>query len=203
MQNTLDEVEMTAQTGTHVFGPSHTAALDELRRAQVELARAWGRGSEETGLGGEEGLEGEGFMGVHALAQDRVDVSKGNGGKGRQRAATDASASTVLSDESLRTESGSGGGTASGGGSARSLLEDETAEDIRRASERRAANERYFNRVEASVGEVVDKLGVVAEAMRGIEGESRSLWSGSESLGSSGDGQDDGQVGRGEVSAVK
>ncbi|KAK4921408.1 hypothetical protein LTR28_012771, partial [Elasticomyces elasticus] len=43
MQTTLEEVELNASSSSHVFGPSHSAALDELRRAQIELARAWGR----------------------------------------------------------------------------------------------------------------------------------------------------------------
>ena len=67
--------------------------------------------------------------------------------------------------------------------SGRSQLEEETREDIRKASERRGANEAYFKKVEKSVNDVVAKLEVVAEAMRGVEGESRSLWSGSSESG--------------------
>lgn len=44
MQATLAEVELSAFSSTHVFGSAHSAALDELREAQIELARAWGRG---------------------------------------------------------------------------------------------------------------------------------------------------------------
>lgn len=44
MQATLAEVELSAFSGTHVFGSAHSAALDELREAQIALARAWGRG---------------------------------------------------------------------------------------------------------------------------------------------------------------
>lgn len=44
MQATLAEVELSAFSSTHVFGPAHSAALDELREAQIELAKAWGRG---------------------------------------------------------------------------------------------------------------------------------------------------------------
>ena len=44
MQATLAEVELSAFTSTHVFGSAHSAALDELREAQIELAKAWGRG---------------------------------------------------------------------------------------------------------------------------------------------------------------
>ena len=59
----------------------------------------------------------------------------------------------------------------------RSQLEDETAQDIKLAGERRAANEAYFKKVDQGVKEVVEKLEKVAEAMRDVEGESRSLWS--------------------------
>ena len=171
MQSTLNEVELTAQSSTHVFGERHAAALDELRQAQVELARAWGRGNEN------KATEAEGhdldtavnrFKGAEDLALDRRSA------QGRKRADTSTSASTALSDESRTTE----GGTSRGGG--RSLLEDETAQDIKLASERRAANEAYFKKVDSGVRDVVSKLEVVAEAMRGVESESRSLWSTSE-----------------------
>jgi len=68
MQATLAEVELQgAFSSTHVFGEKHAAALEELRVAQVELARAWGRGEEveaeeveeEEGGGKEEGEGGE------------------------------------------------------------------------------------------------------------------------------------------------
>ena len=55
MQATLAEVELSAFSSTHVFGSAHSAALDELRDAQIELAKAWGRGEaedEEAGGGG-------------------------------------------------------------------------------------------------------------------------------------------------------
>lgn len=44
MQATLAEVEMSAFSSTHVFGSAHSAALEELREAQIALAKAWGRG---------------------------------------------------------------------------------------------------------------------------------------------------------------
>ena len=172
MQSTLNEVELTAQSSTHVFGESHAAALDELRRAQVELARAWGRGNDDQanatdGQGAEMNINR--FGGADNLAGDRLKMS-------RNRADTGASASTTLSDESLASDASPRSKARSG----KSQLEDETAEDIRLASERRAANEAYFKKVDKGVKDVVAKLEVVAEAMRGVEGESRSLWSNSE-----------------------
>ena len=44
MQATLAEVELSAFSSTHVFGSAHSAALEELREAQIELAKAWGKG---------------------------------------------------------------------------------------------------------------------------------------------------------------
>ncbi|KAF6229595.1 hypothetical protein HO173_011450 [Letharia columbiana] len=44
MQATLAEVELSAFSSTHVFGSAHSAALDELREAQIALAKVWGRG---------------------------------------------------------------------------------------------------------------------------------------------------------------
>lgn len=44
MQATLADVEVSAFHSTHVFGPEHSAALEELRAAQIELAEAWKRG---------------------------------------------------------------------------------------------------------------------------------------------------------------
>lgn len=52
MQATLAEVELSAFSGTHVFGSAHSAALNELREAQIALAKAWGRGEAD---GEEEG----------------------------------------------------------------------------------------------------------------------------------------------------
>ncbi|KAK3072553.1 hypothetical protein LTR53_006607 [Teratosphaeriaceae sp. CCFEE 6253] len=179
MRRTLDDVELTAQSSTHVFGASHAAALDDLRKAQVELARAWGRGKE--------GAEGD--AGVEGPTYDRFgvadDIARERAGIGRKRGDTVASASTTLSDESVISESTAGGGEG-GGGVGGGTLEDETAADIRLASERRAANEAYFKKVEAGVKDVVNKLEVVAESMRGVEGESRSLWSQTGSERSSG-----------------
>ncbi|KAL8681838.1 MAG: hypothetical protein Q9224_002701 [Gallowayella concinna] len=47
MQATLADVELNAFSSTHVFGPPHSAALDELREAQIQLAHAWGRSGAE------------------------------------------------------------------------------------------------------------------------------------------------------------
>lgn len=183
MQNTLNEVEITAQSSTHVFGEDHARALDRLRQAQVELARAWGRGSEENGSNAStfsqmasENEVGKSqinrFQGADKTAADRIATS-------RQRSGTESSvASTALSGESDQSTTGTRNAKEKGSAS----LEDETAQDIKLAGERRAANEAYFRKVDQGVRDVVAKLELVAQAMRSVESESRSLWSGSESL---------------------
>jgi len=143
MQSTLNEVELTAQSSTHVFGESHAAALDELRKAQVELARAWGRGNEEKA----KQAAGDNSQSVMINRFEGVENRDGQ----RKRTNTNASASTMLSDES---------GTSTG--TVRS-----TASQM----------ESYFQKVDEGVKDVVAKLEAVAAAMRGVESESRSLWS--------------------------
>lgn len=206
MQSTLNEVELTAQSSTHVFGEGHARALDDLRDAQIALARAWGRGNEGKDEASREEGVGVGmdrFKGAQDLAEARRKDTAGVGaagvgmgfgmgvGMGRKRADTEASASTVLSDESALSDS------TSVAGSGRSALEDETAQDIRLASERRAANESYFRRVDEGVREVVERLEKVAEAMRGVEGEGRSLWGDSSSSRSGSEGIGGGAGGEG------
>lgn len=56
-------------------------------------------------------------------------------------------------------------------------LDEETERDILLARERREANDRYFNRVNNGVLDVVAKLEEVAQAMRAVERESKDIWS--------------------------
>jgi hypothetical protein len=199
MQSTLNEVELTARSSTHVFGESHAKALDALRDAQVALAYAWGRGNGESGMLNSVSLDNT----ISHFSMDgerRQSATDSIGGHGetrrtRPRADTQASMSTVLSDESVRSEETTR--------ESRAQMEDETAEDIRRASERRGKNEEYFRMVEKSVSDVVGRLDIVAEAMRGVEAESRSLWSGSSVTGSSSDQSSRGRSGSTGAVAVK
>ena len=39
---------MDAFSSTHVFGPAHAAALEELRAAQVDLAKTWAKDARES-----------------------------------------------------------------------------------------------------------------------------------------------------------
>lgn len=59
------------------------------------------------------------------------------------------------------------------------ITEDETEHDFFLARKRREANDRYFDRVNSGVLDVVAKLEEVASAVRAVEQESRDIWSGS------------------------
>ncbi|KAL2221355.1 hypothetical protein M432DRAFT_637831 [Thermoascus aurantiacus ATCC 26904] len=61
-------------------------------------------------------------------------------------------------------------------------LDEQTEKDILLARERREANDRYFQRVNSGVLDVVAKLEEVAQAMRAVERESKDIWSESESV---------------------
>ncbi|KAI1929641.1 hypothetical protein LOZ66_005145 [Ophidiomyces ophidiicola] len=64
------------------------------------------------------------------------------------------------------------------------VLDEKTEKDILFARKRREANDRYFERVNSSVLDVVAKLDEVAHAMRAVERESKEIWSESESVNS-------------------
>ncbi|TGJ75287.1 hypothetical protein E0Z10_g11037, partial [Xylaria hypoxylon] len=52
MQATLEEAQLSATGGTHVFGLDHDRKLAELRVAQIALAQAWGRSETDEAAGG-------------------------------------------------------------------------------------------------------------------------------------------------------
>ncbi|KAL1629714.1 hypothetical protein SLS56_005369 [Neofusicoccum ribis] len=170
MQNTLEEVELSALSGAHVFRPGHSSALDELRVAQIALAQAWARSEAEEESGDDDGDD------------DAADAR-------RAIASRPLGASNVLAadrDQKL------GGGVGAGAGTGRprsgtetsvkSQLEQDTENDIQLARKRREANDRYFQRVNAGVLDVVAKLEEVAKAMKGVEQESKEIWGDGESI---------------------
>ena len=82
MQATLAEVEISALSSTHVFGAAHSAALEELREAQIALAVAWGRGEadEDEDGKGDGHLEGEGKRAREGVDSSKIGTEKGVGG---------------------------------------------------------------------------------------------------------------------------
>lgn len=142
---TLDEVELSAASETHVFGAEHAKALEELRTAQVGLARAWARNEE-----------------------DETDEATS------PPAATDPVSTS--SDGTSRPD-GRPDKTPPAPEAREEVAEDETEHDFLLARRRREANDRYFERVNGGVLDVVARLEEVAAAMRTVEQESRDLWS--------------------------
>ncbi|KAH7389512.1 hypothetical protein DE146DRAFT_166219 [Phaeosphaeria sp. MPI-PUGE-AT-0046c] len=149
MQNTLEEVELSAikGPGVTVFGSEHSRALDELRMAQIELAKAWARSEAE------ENDSGNG----QKKTQDITAADLGPH-TGRPRGAS--SSEGIRSDKLFD----------------RAKLEQETEKDIELSRKRREENDRYFEKVNKGVQEVVVRLEEVAKAMRGVESESKEIW---------------------------
>ncbi|KAM0335582.1 hypothetical protein ACHAQA_000630 [Verticillium albo-atrum] len=170
MQATLEEVELSASGGTHVFGPEHDRKLADLRSAQISLAQAWARSEADDAIGPGHRENGA----FTAAGPDEVrnlksavlgDTTAGKSGDG-----TDAGRSTA--------GTGSARPGSSGMGTERlgAKLEEETEADILLARKRREANDQYFQRVNQGVLDVVARLEEVAVAMRSVEQESKDIW---------------------------
>jgi len=173
MQSTLEEVELSAVNGTHVFGPEHSKALEELRAAQIGLAQAWARSEADDQV---ESADKE-----SKSYGSKIGGMLGSEGKSAlDTVGTDGKGSTVASGSQ---RPGSSGNPAAE--SVANKLEQDTETDIILARKRREANDRYFQRVNSGVLDVVAKLEEVAGAMRAVEQESRDIWGESESPGAS------------------
>ncbi|TRX90483.1 hypothetical protein FHL15_008652 [Xylaria flabelliformis] len=181
MQATLEEAELSASGGTHVFGPDHDRKLAELRVAQIALAQAWARSETDDAAGGSMASETEvrnlkGALGdvgsmaaaVAAGASHGATIPPGNT-KGAADG-TDAGKSTVGTGSAHPSNSGLDGEKLG------AKLEEETERDILLARNRREANDRYFSKVDQGVKDVVAKLEGVAIAMRAVEQETRGVW---------------------------
>ncbi|EEU42540.1 uncharacterized protein NECHADRAFT_8134, partial [Fusarium vanettenii 77-13-4] len=138
MQATLEDVELSASGGTHVFGPDHDRKLADLRAAQIALAQAWARSE----------------------ADDVIETAQHD------------HASMAIGSSSIPRPNSSGAGVEGLG----DKLEEETEVDILLARKRREANDRYFQRVNQGVIDVVTRLEDVALAMRAVEQESKEVW---------------------------
>lgn len=160
MQNTLAEVELSAAAGSHIFGAGHAKALEELRAAQLELAKAWARSEKEEveshGARDEEEKEGGGV----GSAGFGLGVLGGKDGVKQQQQQQRPGSAGKNGGENEREKT----------------LEGETENDILLAKTRREANDRYFEQVNNSVLDAVKKLDEVAAAMKKVEKESSDIW---------------------------
>ncbi|KAF4927050.1 hypothetical protein CGCVW01_v002608 [Colletotrichum viniferum] len=163
MQATLEEVELSASGGTHVFGPDHDRKLEELRAAQIALAQAWARSEAdeaiETGQRSNASAAGEEVRNLKSAVLGETGMGSDSGDGPRSTGTGSA-------------RPGSSGGTERLG----AKLEQETEVDILLARKRREANDRYFQRVNQGVLDVVAKLEDVAVAMRAVEQETKDIW---------------------------
>lgn len=167
MQATLEEVELSASGGTRVFGPDHDRKLRDLRISQIALAQAWARSEAD------EAIETRGG-GVGDLRNLKVSTATESGAEGGVAGGTDGAARSTAGTGSARPASS---GTGAGGQERLGAkLEEETEADILLARKRREANDRYFQRVNEGVLDVVAKLEEVAVAMRAVEQESKDIW---------------------------
>lgn len=84
MQATLAEVELSAVSGTHVFGAEHSKALEELRTAQIALAQAWARSEADDVVEHPDGVGVDSVKGKGVLGNDSGEEPGGaerNGSK--------------------------------------------------------------------------------------------------------------------------
>lgn len=177
MQATLEEVELSASGGTHIFGPEHDRKLAELRGAQIKLAQAWARGeaddSIETTAAKNEApniMETLGEIGVSAASKTGLGpTSSAGAGKGGAEG-TEGGKSTAGTGSARPGSSGTGRERLG------AKIDEETEKDILLARNRREANDRYFSKIDQSVRDVVEKLEEVAVAMRAVEEETRNVW---------------------------
>lgn len=154
MQNTLEEVELSAirGPGMTVFGSEHSRALDELRKAQIELAKAWARSEEDEQSPEQQQQQQQ----KKTKAQDSKAIDFQPQSLANPRDAAGAGKGDKLFDKIK--------------------LEEETEKDIELSRKRREENDRYFEKVNKGVQEVVVRLEEVAKAMRGVESESKEIW---------------------------
>lgn len=168
MQSTLEEVELSAVSGTHVFGQEHAKALEGLRTAQIELAQAWARSEAddvvESADRESKGLSGGRGMTLGSEGKSLLDTGGSTVQSGSARPGSSGNAAAPLGGEAMGTQ-----------------LEEETQADILLARKRREANDKYFQRVNEGVLDVVAKLEEVAKAMKAVEQESRDIWGENES----------------------
>lgn len=157
MQSALSEVELSAVTSEHVFGEKHAEALEDLRMKQLKLAQAWARSEADDEVVASSRNTADG--------DDSATSAKRRGsGDGNTADATNNTHAPGRDRVFYRT------------------LDEETEKDIILARKRREANDRYFDRVNQGVLDVVAKLEEVSQAMRTVERESKDIWSDTESV---------------------
>lgn len=146
LQSTLSDIELSAASSAHVFNSNHAKALEDLRAAQVELARAWGQTDAED---------------VSTLPSPDLRMNKENGAKKDE---DKQHYGNPHKDQERQAEQNE------------RKLSTATTLDLTSAARRREASDKYFAAVKDGVADVVRKLDGVADAMREVEMQSRDIW---------------------------
>ncbi|CAD0099957.1 unnamed protein product, partial [Aureobasidium mustum] len=153
LQSTLSDIELSAGSSAHVFGTGHAKALEELRAAQVELARAWGQ------------TDSEDVSTLPTKEARSPDAAQQRNSKDASKEATqDKHQSNNHKEQEKQAEQNE------------RKLSTATTLDLTSAARRREASDKYFAAVKEGVAEVVRKLDGVADAMREVEMQSRDIW---------------------------
>ncbi|KAI1078543.1 hypothetical protein F5B20DRAFT_582171 [Whalleya microplaca] len=118
MQATLEEVELSASGGTHVFGPEHDRKLGELRTAQIALAQAWARSeADDAGIDTEHAVLNNAAAAAAAVANVKNELPNIKGALGEIGiAAAAAAAGPGLGLGHTMSASATGRGASGGGG---------------------------------------------------------------------------------------
>ena len=167
MQATLEEVELSASGGTHVFGSEHDRKLAELRNAQIALAQAWARSEAD------DTTDAHLLDTTHSAGGDESRMKAAKSAKGIETGAKSGLpplGSNIAMEQAARLGQ---------------KIEGDTEVDIAMARKRREANDQYFERVNSGVLDVVAKLEEVALAMRAVERESKFIWDENKSVSES------------------
>jgi hypothetical protein len=146
LQSTLSDIELSAASSAHVFNSNHAKALEDLRAAQVELARAWGQTDAEDVSTLPSASDSK--TNKEQAAKKDEDKRHSNHNKEQEKQAEQ-------NERKLSTA---------------------TTLDLTSAARRREASDKYFAAVKEGVADVVRKLDGVADAMREVEMQSRDIW---------------------------
>lgn len=152
LQSTLSDIELSAGSSAHVFGTGHAKALEELRAAQVELARAWGQ------------TDSEDVSTLPAKETKSPDPAQRNSKDSSNKEKTQEKQQKSNKEQEKQAEQNE------------RKLSTATTLDLTSAARRREASDKYFAAVKEGVAEVVRKLDGVADAMREVEMQSRDIW---------------------------
>lgn len=160
MQATLEDIELSASGGTYVFGPGHSQKLFELRSAQIGLAQAWARSEAD-----------------EMTIRDKIASS--NEGGDLQGTLTDSAYSNVGDGlDQVRRLPYEGHGFQNERVGLSELDPTGISEmDVVLGRKRREANDKYFQKVNNGVIDVVAKLEDVTMAMHAVEQEGKHVWS--------------------------